>query len=704
MRKDKLFFLVNTILIVFILLSTLSFAQKSPKDEFDFPKLNDIKMPKVIEKELPNGIKLYLVEDHTYPTINMRGMVRAGSVYEPADKVGLAYVTGAVLRTGGTESMTGDEIDKKLETMAASIETGIGETSGYISVSLLKDNLVDVLPILADILMNPVFDEEKIELEKVQQRSAISRRNDNVSQITNREFYKVIYGEDSPYARHTEYETINAITRDDIVKFYSRFFHPNNIMMTVWGDFNAKDMVKKLEKTFAGWKPAKLDIPPLPEVKYDFEYTVNYIHKPDVNQANIMMGHIGGIKKNPDLAALTIMNSILSFDRMFKKIRTDEGLAYSVWGSYGTNFNYKGVFNAGAQTKSQSTVYAIQLMIEEMKHMMNEEVTAEELKRAKDQYLNSFVFNFDSKSKIVNRMLTYAYYDYPIDFAEQLKQDVEKVTREDVLRVAKKYLRPDQVQILVVGNKEDFDEPLSTLGSVNEIDITIPQPKEEAPEATAESLEEGMSLLKKSLAALGGVEKLKQVTNFQLMMEATQVTPMGEMTMDGTMSVVLPDKVNMTLNTPQGEITMIINTDKGMMKSPTGSMPMPPQQRESILSNVKHDPIYIAQNLDKFDVQFVGKTTFGENPALDLLVREGEDTYHLYLNPETYYLLGLSSQEMTQQGPGRVDQFYSDYKNFGGIQFSTKSVVMVGDKKQSESNVKDIKLNVDFEDALFTVE
>jgi zinc protease len=187
------------------------------------------------------------------------------------------------------------------------------------------------------------------------------------------------------------------------------------------------------------------------------------------------MGHIGTMLNNPDYAALTVMNQILSYERMRKVMRTQEGLTYAPWGYFGAEYDHPGVFNCGTQTKSGSTVYALRLMLREVKRITEEEVTDEELARAKDTYLNGFVFNFDSKAKVINRLLTYAYYDYPMDFIEQTKSGVEKVTKAEVLRVAKKYLQPDKLQILVVGSQADFDEPLSCLGEVNEIDIKIPQ-------------------------------------------------------------------------------------------------------------------------------------------------------------------------------------------------------------------------------------
>jgi predicted Zn-dependent peptidase len=478
-KQNRASKIVLVSLLILLFSGTPAFAQKSPKDKFVFPPLNPIQMPRVEKVTLANGLTLFLVENHQYPTIDLRAMVRTGSVFEPLELVGLAAICGQTLRTGGTTSMSGDEMDKELETMAATISAGIGLTSGYITVSLLKEDIDRVLEILADILMNPAFAEEKINLAKIEQKTMISRRNDEILQITFREFQKLIYGKESPYARHPEYATIEAVTRQDVVDFYRRYFHPNNTIMAIWGDFESQEMVAKIKKNLEAWEKKEVSIPSLPKIDYEYKLTVNHVQKPDVNQSNIMIGHIGGMMNNPDFPALSVMNSILSFDRMFKRIRTDEGLAYSVYGYYGAGYMYPGVFRCGAQTKSESTVYAIELMLEEMERMTEEEVSDEELAKAKDEYLNSFVFNFDSRAKIVNRMMTYAYFGYPLDFMEKVKEGVERVTKADVLRVAKKYLRPEKVQILVVGKEEDFDRPLSTLGEVNTIDITIPSPKPE---------------------------------------------------------------------------------------------------------------------------------------------------------------------------------------------------------------------------------
>jgi len=470
---------IFTVLGLSLLWSGCAEQQAADYRSLKYAKLGDIEVPEVEQVTLANGMRLFLLEDHELPLINLSVRIRTGSAYEPAEKIGLASITGEVMRTGGTASMTGDEMDEELESIAASVETGIGLNSGAASMSVLKRDLDKGLSILADVLINPAFREDKIQLAKMQASSAIARRNDQVGAVAGREFDKLIYGPESVYARHEEYATIGSISREDLVNFHRKYFGPNNAMLAVWGDFDTKQMIKKIEQAFEKWEKVDLDLPKVPEVKYEFRKTVNVVRKDDVNQSNVYLGHIGGLRSDPDYFALIVMNRILGggfTGRLFKNVRSREGLAYSVFGAYSANYDYPGEFYVGCQTKSESTVYAIRAMLREVEKMRESEVTDEELALAKDSFLNSFVFNFDTRGEVVNRLMTYEYYGYPADFLLQIKENVEKVSKEDVLRVAKKHLQPDKVQILAVGRSQDFGEPMSTLGPVNEIDITIPAP------------------------------------------------------------------------------------------------------------------------------------------------------------------------------------------------------------------------------------
>jgi zinc protease len=689
---------MKAILALSTLAAGLGFGQKNPKDAFQFPALNKIQTPSIVETTLKNGMKLLLVEDRQYPTIDMRAMIHTGSVYDPAEKAGLASLTGTVMRTGGSAKFPGDALDKLLETLGAEVETGMDQTSGSVTVSLLQEDVDKGLEVLADVLANPLFPQEKIDLAKIELKSAISRRNDDVGQIADREFNALIYGRTSGYARQAEYATVDAITRDDLVAFHKRFYHPNNVILAVWGNFKAKDMEKKIAAAFAALKPEPLDVPKPPAVDYKYDFSVNFVDKPDVNQSNIQLGHIGTTMDNPDYPALVVMNQILSFDRMFKRIRTDEGLAYSVWGYYGADYDHPGSFSAGCQTKSQSTVKAVRLMLEEIRKIQNSEVTDKELQKSKDSYLNGFVFNFDSKGKIVSRQMNYAFYGFPKDFAEMTKAGVEKVTKADVMRVAQKYLKPDQVRILVVGKKEDFDEPLANLGAVNAIDIAIPQPKEAVPEASPEAAKKGGVLLAEALTALGGREALTAVKAVKISMQMSQ----GGMSFAGTATVVYPDKMNMVMNTPYGEVTMIILKDAAWMNVPQQpTMPLPETQAQGIRRSMLRDPSSLAGNMDALKVQYVGPKDLNGKTVEDLLVVRGDYAFHLLIDPATKLPAGAVYSEVGPQGPMEMTEAASDYKTFGALRFAMKNVTTAGGQKLSESTITDIQLNPVVDAAIF---
>jgi zinc protease len=483
MRHYKLF-LKSTLLFFALILgfTGINCTQQTTGNfrELQYPKLNDLEIPKVERVTLANGMKLLLLEDHELPLVSISSMIRTGSVYEPADKIGLAAITGAVMRTGGTTTRTGNQIDEQLEQIAASVETGIGLNSGQASMSVLKEDFDTGLTILADVLMNPVFAEDKIELTKIQARSGIARRNDDIEAIANREYNKLIYGPNSVYARHIEYATIDNITRDDLIAFHKKYYHPNNVIMSVWGDFDTKEIIRKIENAFKGWEKTDVKVEPVPKVEYQFRPTVNTVKKDDIHQSLILMGHIGGTRKDPDYFALVVMNEVLGSGftgRLFKSVRSRLGLAYTVYGFHTFDYDHPGLFYVTCQTKSQSTVKAINAMTDEIRKITQSEVTDEELAIAKQSFLNSYVFYFETKKQIIERLMAYDYFDYPADFLQKLKAEIEKVTKADVLRVARGHLQPDKMQILVVGKQEDFDKPLSVLGKVHEIDITIPPTK-----------------------------------------------------------------------------------------------------------------------------------------------------------------------------------------------------------------------------------
>ncbi|MBN2105263.1 insulinase family protein [bacterium] len=704
-RKILRGFIFVVFLIPFVL-----WGQKHYK-ELTYPSLGTIEMPEKTTVTLNNGMKLILIEDHELPFIKMRAEFFTGSYWgDPDDQAGLACITGEVMRTGGSTQMSGDEIDEELESIAASIETWINQVSGGASVSALKDHFDKVAEIFADVLRDPEFPDDKIELAKVQEKSAISRRNDNPGEIAQREFYKLIYKNCALY-RDEEYATIDAITRDDIVNFHKKWVRPNGMVIGIWGDFKTGTMISKLKNLFEDWQPVPDPVEKKVTVPYQYEYSVNLVEKTDVNQSNIYIGHLGGTKKigpnnhSEDYAAILMMNQILGgglSSRLFSRVRSDQGLAYAVYGGCETRFLYPGAFYTHSSTQSGRTVEAIRAMLKEIRLMTEKPVTEEELTRAKEGWLNSYVFNFDQVGEIAARLVQYAYNNYPDDFLQQARQNVEKVTREDVLRVAQTYLKPDQVHILVVGNSSDFDEPLSVLGNVNTIDITIPAPEEKIEDASAENLEKGKQLILKMAEAMGGLDKITAVQNTYSRAKIAQTSPMGEMAMDVQRTVVYPDKVFMELNMPMGLITMVLEGGNARMSGPQGTMPAPEAVENQLTEDFFRDTIVLLKNLNERDIQFVEEASFSEKKALEIIIRKDDMMYRLFLDGETMLPLGMKYNTVTQQGPARVTEYFHDYRDVDGIQTAFKVTAYTNDEKSSDMLVTEFQYNADVDMSVFS--
>ena len=704
MKNFKYFFLVM-FLVLFI--TSLVWAQKSYKD-LKYPPLGELKIPEVKREVLPNGMIVFLAEDHQLPIVGLSAKIKTGSVFEPADKIGLASITGMVMRTGGAGNRTGDQIDEELERLGASVETYIGGTEGGASMSVLKEDVDKGLSILADILLDPKFDQDKIDLAKVQQKSGISRRNDQVGQIAAREFDKLIYGAQSPYARVPEYATIDNIKREDLVEFHKTYFHPNYTIIGVWGDFNAKDMIQKIKKAFAGWKPEKVEGLEFPKVDYKYHSSVNLVKKDDVNQANIYLGHIGGMMNDPDYPAVSLMNNIFggSFaSRLFTKVRSEEGLAYHVGGSYNFDFAYPDAFYVLCQTKSESTVKAINLMINEIRRLTQEEVTDEELNRAREYYLNSFAFKFDTKDKVVNRMMVYEYYGFPLDFTQKTRAQIEKVTKADILRAAKSHLHPDQLVILAVGKSQDFDQPLSVLGKVNTIDITIPeatpQAKEKTPETTPASLAKGKETFDKVIAACGGKKNFSVIKSAVIKTETSVSTPQGDIQLSVTSSQIFPNKVVQEMNTPGGVFTVVFDGEKGWFVGPQGSQDLPESQVKETKGELfrSFTNLFQAENLK---IQDLGEEE-SEGKKLDLLLIS--DPYgnelKMYLDPTSYLPVKISYRGQGMMGPSNFEEVLSDFREVSGVKLPFDRVINVEGKKYAETKVLEMNLNAKVDPNLF---
>ncbi len=474
--------LLAILLLGGLLLSHPVWATAAPRHytELSYPPLPQLTIPQPTRLTLDNGLIIYLLEDHELPFVSGSVMVRTGSRFEPADQVGRAYLAGDLLRGGGTLQHPAAELDRLLEERAAAIESDVGTVAGSASFFSLTEDADFVLGLFAQVLRQPAFAQDRLEFMKQQYRSSIARRNDDPNGIAGREFQKLIYGPESPYARTVEYEDLDRITRADLMQFYQRWFQPNNLMLGVIGDFNTPEMVAKLKQRFGDWPaPPNFRVPPLPLVQDRSPAGVFLVERPQLTQSYVQIGQLGGQRRDADYVPLTVMNDVLNglSGRLVKDIRSRQALAYSVYGYWSANFDYPGTFVTGGETRSETTVQMIRSLIQEVERLQREPVSPQELQLAKQSTLNSFVFNFENRYQTLSRLMRYEYFGYPQDFIFQYQRGVQATTAADIQRVARAHLKPDQFTILVVGNVQGIQPPLNTLkpgATVQAIDITIP--------------------------------------------------------------------------------------------------------------------------------------------------------------------------------------------------------------------------------------
>lgn len=703
----------STMLVVAAVVAALAIvpALGQAKDyrKIKFPELPAFDIPQPEVYELDNGMTVFLIEDHELPMIDVTAMIRTGSNYEPADKVGLASIFGQVLREGGTSKMTGDEIDDWLAARAANIETGIGSQSGSAGMDCLKDDFEDVVALFRDILQDPAFDEEKIKLARVQENAAVARRNDNVLGMTPREFRKLVYGADSPLARNTEYATIAAVTRDDLVAWHETYFHPNNILLGVVGDFDSESMKATLQATFGDWERGP-DLA-LPDVPYRDEPNpgVFFVEKDDVTQANIRVGHLGIERGNPDYFATVIVNEVLSggfTSRLFSQIRTRLGLAYSVSGSIGASFNHPGVFQAGMQTANDNMARAVDALKAELVRIVEEPPTDDEIKLAKESILNSFVFNYASRSQTLGQQMTYAFYGMPSDYLEQYRTNIEKVTSEQVAAAAKKYIHPDKLAILVIGNPAEFDEPIDTLGAVTVVDVSIPDPPDTSAELvrSEENLAAGKGVLAIAAAATLGDDPAS-LQAVKLDRDTTIAIQGQKMGVPNTTLVAYPDRVRVTMRLPMGEQTMVIAGDTAFALAGGQVQELPPAAAEEQRREMYRDVTFLLREIDSDRIEpvLLGADEVAGAPCQSVAVTYEEVRTDLCIDTDGHVVRSEYQGKHPFTGaPGRMTTVYADFRDAGGgMQFPYRETTTVDGEPLYETEVKSIEVNPAIDESLF---
>jgi predicted Zn-dependent peptidase len=703
--------LVIAVLITYFIVCGVQPTFAKPHEELTFEPIT-FKPPVPEKRVLSNGMTLYLLEDHELPLFNINGLIKTGNIYDPADKVGLASICAGVIRTGGTMSREPDALNEALESMAASVEVGMSREYGTVNLSTLAEDIEKGLEIFADVLRNPAFREEKLELRKQQAVEGIRRRNDNPIRLAWRNFSALLYGTDHPFGWYSEIEGIESITVEDLKAFHAKYYHPDNMMLAITGDFDTETLIPQLEKVFEGWKSTEIAFPDVPTVDATLEPSVNYIFK-DLPQSVMLIGHFG-IKRAPDFPdyfALRVMNDILGeggfTSRLMREVREKHGLAYMVGSIMQTTYyTNPGEWFAYSQTRTDKTAEAISLIIDVVKGLRDTPVPPAELQRTKDSLINSFVFGFESSSQIAFQQMMLAYRGFAPDFLETFTDNIAKVTAEDVQAVAQKYLHPDALTIVAVGNKDSFDRPLDEFGEVNEIEIEqpAPPPAEPMPEASEADTAKAKEILAAAVEAHGGLEKLKSVKNIVSEARVLVNSAMGQMQAEAKSYYLYPDKLRQDLKLPQMEISQIYDGSAAFAVTPMGIQPFPPEAANAFKNTIAREPVWLLTHLWENDiqVQYAGSEDVQDKPAHILLVPEPSgEVLRVFISEETHYIVKLASRETVQGVVANQETFLGDYRDVDGVKIAHHALQNVDGQLSSEVSVTGVTLNAELEESLF---
>ena len=665
-------------------------------------------------RKLSNGMTLYLLEDHELPVFDISGIIKTGTIYDPIDKIGLASICASVMRSGGTVSREPDVLNEELESMAASVEVGMSPEYGSVSLSTMAEDIEKGLEIFADVLRNPAFREDKLDLRKQQAIEAIRRRNDNPIQLAWRNFSSILYGKEHPFGWYSEIETVESITVEDLKAFHSKYYHPNNIMLSITGDFDTESLINQLETVFAGWIMNDIDYPDIPTVESTYIPSVNHIQK-DLPQTTMLIGHLG-IKRTPDFPdffALSVMNDILGeggfTSRLMKQVREKHGLAYMVGSLMQTSlYTNPGEWFAYCGSSSEKTAQAMSLIIEIIREIRENPVSDEELQLTKDSLINSFVFGFESSSQIAFQQMMLAYREFDPDFLKTYTDNIAKVTAEDVQAVAEKYLHPDGLTIVTVGNRDNFDRPLSEFGPVNEIAIEQPEspPTEALPEGTAADIAKGKEIVANVVKALGGIDRLKAVKTIVSDARSLINTPMGRVDVGVVAYQVFPGKLRQNMSTPQGDFSFVFDGEAAFVVSSMGSQPLPPEVSRSLKDAVFRDIIPLFVNLVESDVpvQFAGYEEInGESTSILLMKQQSGTPLRVYISNDTHYVVKYAFRDLDQGVIVDKERYYSDYREIGGVKIPYRLDEHVNGNLASERRITSVKLNTDVDESLFEI-
>ena len=688
----------------------------------------DINFPPYELMSLPNGLQVVAVLHHEQPSVTMRLLVRVGTASDPKGKLGLARLAASLLDQGtsGPDAKTSEEINDAIDFIGGEMSAGAGSDLTFVNMVVMKDSFETGMRMLSDISRRPAFAPTEIDRQRQQTLSGLQVNMQDPEWVANSVFDRLVYGF-HPYGmpENGTPETLQAISREDLVAFHDKYFAPNNAILAVVGDVTAEEAFATVKKVFGDWPKKevvadKFIDPPDPTRR------VIVVNKPDAVQTEVRVGHLGVPRTSPDYMALNLAIRILGGEgsnRLHQVLRTQRSLTYGAQAQFDT-LKESGDFEAETNTRSEATAEVLRLIVDEFWRLQRERVSEVELLDAKAYLTGSFPLTIETPNAIALQVINVLFYGLPVSDLQTFRDRVNAVSVDDVQRVARKYLRPDRLSVVLVGNASAFAPQLSSIGfgqfetiELPDLDLTSanfkraravarafgPAVRQASYQPPASEASRAAALLDQAIAGKGGLETLRAIKTIVAKQTLTNASPNGPVTIESTNYIQYPDHFRIEMQSSGGATVQGFDGTEAWMRDPRGVHEAPESLARDARLSLRRDVVSLllaakSGTLSARALPDVRDPGGRVTHALEVSARDLNPII-LYVEPETGL---ITKQTFVADAPGRplVEEEFSDYRPVDGLQVAFRAVRKVG-SLTVERRVSDIKINPSVDASLF---
>lgn len=708
---------VTKFVLVLLLSSVTVWAQQS--------NVEPIQLPPIKTATLENGLKVIVIEQPSLPIVQFSLRVRVGAIHEPTDRTGLATFTAMMLRQG-TTNRTADQISEGIDFVGGSLGASADVERTDVTARVLKKDLQVGLDLLADIVQNPNFPEKEMGIIRNQLIADVRSTYDDPESLAAAHLDFALFGTIHPLGRAMSEQSLNAITRDDLVTFHGMYYRPNNSVLAVAGDVKADEIMNAIKQAFGDWKKADLLPAPLPEPIKLQGYKVRFVHKPGQTQTHIEIGHFGLAVTDQDYIPTVLANYVLGggmfSSRLLQIVRSKAGKTYSIF-SYFPSYSFPGYFRISTFTRNEQAFETLQLILDEFKKFKENGVTQEELQAAQDNIAGSYILRLETLSGLTTTVLNNDFYGFGMERSRNWRKMIRSVTLEQANQAIKDRFDPDNLAIVLLSDIKTLEGrteliPGISLESVSVVDWIEPVTARAKPYAEflaelaapkgptqlewkAQITPEAKALLEKAFTAQGGFDKVAQIRDTYTKVRGSIFQRGQEFKVEGEVWIKLPNKLKQIVKFTGGQSTVIYNGVQGWVEAGGRVRDLSAQSLAEIRESIELDSLLFLWNIARTEYKFesVGKDQVdGQETQILRMTNEQGKSADFYFDLKRFVPLKI----VTTLGEGKSkEQLLSDYRQVDGfwVPFALKTLE---DKELTDSfEVLECQVNTGIGDEQF---